>query len=253
MSSPVVEAMIRLLGAFLVLAVPACADGNERIGLFWGRHPDVLYGIETREPVVALTIDDGPDPENTRALLDLLARHDAHATFFLITSRIPGNEALVEEIVAAGHELGNHMVRDRKSVDLAPEEFEREFLRARTSLERFAPIRWFRPGSGWYDDWMVEIVSGHGQQLVLGTVYPLDAQLHWSWLAARFILWRAEPGSIVILHESRGRGRRTIRTLERVLPELARRGQRAVTLSELVASTSAPSDAGASGAHTDPR
>jgi peptidoglycan/xylan/chitin deacetylase (PgdA/CDA1 family) len=181
----------------------------------------VLLGRRPREP--------------TRALLDLLARNDARATFFLISDRIPGNEDLVEEIVRAGHELGNHLTRDEVSLDLGPEKFERELVRSRAMLERFAPTRWFRPGSGWYDDWMVEIAERHGYRIVLGSVYPIDAQLHWSWLAYRFIVWRARPGAIVILHESGGRAERTLRTLGKVLPELRRRGHRMVTLSELMA------------------
>jgi peptidoglycan/xylan/chitin deacetylase (PgdA/CDA1 family) len=192
-----------------------------------------VYSFETSEPAVAVTIDDGPDPESTLPLLELLAHHGARATFFLISDRIPGNEALVEAIVAGGHELANHLTRDEVSVELGPGAFERELLRARDALAPFGPTRWLRPGSGWYDDWMVEIATRHGYRIALGSVYPLDAQLYWSWLAARFILWRAQPGSIVILHESGGRGRRTLKTLSKVLPELERRGHRMVTLSEL--------------------
>jgi len=57
--------------------------------------PGVTYFLETAVPAAALTIDDGPDPDETPAILDVLRDHDAHATFFLIGSRIPGNDLLL--------------------------------------------------------------------------------------------------------------------------------------------------------------
>jgi len=68
--------------------------------------------VETAVPALALTIDDGPDPEETPAILDVLRDHDSHATFFLIGSRIPGNEPLLARMRSEGHELANHSYDD---------------------------------------------------------------------------------------------------------------------------------------------
>src|SRR6188474_804557 len=57
---------------------------------------------------IALTFDDGPDPQWTPAILDVLARHGAHATFFVIGSKVNENPELTRRIVAEGHELGVH-------------------------------------------------------------------------------------------------------------------------------------------------
>lgn len=149
-------------------------------GYFNGGQAGVLYDIDTEVKAVALTIDDGPDPSWTMRLLDVLAAHDAHATFFLIGARIEGNEELVDAIVASGHELGNHMTRDEPSIELEPPEFEDELSRAHQLLSRWAEPRFLRPGSGWYDERMLEIASRHGYRLALGSVYPLDANLAWS-------------------------------------------------------------------------
>jgi peptidoglycan/xylan/chitin deacetylase (PgdA/CDA1 family) len=202
------------------------------LDLYAERHADVVYSVDTDEPVVALTIDDGPDPVSTRQILDVLARHDARATFFLIAERVPGNE-VVEAIVDAGHEVGNHLTRDEPSIDLEPEAFERELLEAHRVLSGFAAPRWFRPGSGWHDDAMLEILERHAYRCALGSAYPLDAQVPSTWFATRVVLWRAEPGAIIILHDRGARGERTVQTLERLLPELGRRGYRVVSLSEL--------------------
>ncbi|MEE9579507.1 MAG: polysaccharide deacetylase family protein, partial [Gemmatimonadota bacterium] len=74
--------------------------------------PEVLYFVETDRPTVALTIDDGPDPATTARILDVLERHGARATFFLITDRVPGNEAILRRILDEGHEIGNHLTRE---------------------------------------------------------------------------------------------------------------------------------------------
>ena len=196
-------------------------------------NPDVLYSVDTSASVVALTIDDGPDPDTTPALLDLLARNEAHATFFIITSRVAGNEGLLRRMVAEGHELGNHLCRDEPSIRLSPEEFERQLVASDEILSEFAAMRWLRPGSGRYNARMLETIDKYGYQCALGSVYPFDPHIRWSWFSRRFILSTVEEGSIVILHDWGSRGRRTAKTLASVLPALRKRGFRIVTLTEL--------------------
>ncbi len=194
----------------------------------------MLYFIETEESLVALTIDDGPDPETTPSILQLLARHHARATFFLISDRVDGNAALVRRAVAEGHELGNHLTRDEPSIALSSDEFAEALREAHATLARFAPVRWVRPGSGWYDREMLSIIAAHGYRAALGSVYPYDALIPSSRFAAQHVLRKVRPGSIIILHDGGARGARTAQTLEAILPELARRGLQVVTLSELI-------------------
>src|SRR3954452_8576895 len=65
---------------------------------------DVLWYVGTADPVFALTFDDGPAPESTPRLLEVLARHQAKATFFLVGERVEAHPHLVEAIIAGGHE-----------------------------------------------------------------------------------------------------------------------------------------------------
>jgi len=198
------------------------------------RSPYVVYFVETEQPVVALTIDDGPDPSTTPQILDLLDRHDARATFFLITSRIPGSEDIVVRMVEEKHELANHLTADKRSVLLPPAEFERQLLEAHDTLSQFADVRWFRPGSGWYNAKMLATVHEHGYRCALGSVHPFDPQIASARFSARYILSNVRPGSIIILHDYGARGERTFTALATILPELDRRGFRVVTLSELL-------------------
>jgi peptidoglycan/xylan/chitin deacetylase (PgdA/CDA1 family) len=217
----------------LIAGVVLVFQPDKVVAILAKHSPDVVYLVDTQEPVVALTIDDGPDPVGTPRILDVLRQHDAHATFFLITSRIPGNEEIVVHTVEEGHELANHLTTDDPSIVLPPAEFERQLLESHRALSRFSDAHWFRPGSGWYNAEMLSILHQHGYRCALGSVYPFDPQIPSTWFASHYVLRNVRPGSIIVLHDYGARGERTASALATILPELNRRGFRVVTLSEL--------------------
>jgi peptidoglycan/xylan/chitin deacetylase (PgdA/CDA1 family) len=198
------------------------------------RSPEVLYSVDTQTPVVALTIDDGPDSTSSPLILDVLEKYDAHATFFLISEHIPGNEEIVRQMIAEGHELGNHLTADEPSIGLPLEEFEQDLIEADEILSEFTDVQWVRPGSGWYNEEMLAIMEKHGFRCALGSVYPYDPQIGFYWYSAQYVLWKVKPGAVVVLHDYDTRGYRTAKALEIILPELEERGYRVVTLSELI-------------------
>jgi peptidoglycan-N-acetylglucosamine deacetylase len=220
--------ILALIGFGILLTAPAWF--TDRIEAL---HPGCLYRVSTQAPVVALTIDDGPDSISTPLILAELELEKARATFFLISDRIQGQEKLVGEIVRRGHELGNHFTTDRPSIGLSAQEFETDLLQAHRILTRYGRPRWARPGSGWYSRKMIGILERHGYRCALGSVYPFDAAIPAPHFSVEYILRRTAPGAVLILHDGGGRGRRTAQVLRVVLPELRRRGYRVVTLSEL--------------------
>ncbi len=197
------------------------------------RHPDVLFSMDTPEPLVALTIDDAPHLALTPAILDVLAEHGARATFFVIGERVPGNEGTVRRIVEEGHELGNHLMADAPSIRLSAAAFERQLLQTHDLLARFGPVRWFRPGGGWYSRGMLRQLRRYGYRCALGSAYAYDCHIRSAWYVSRHILRNTRPGAVIILHDGHERRWRTVTVLRRVLPELERRGYQVVTLSEL--------------------
>lgn len=198
------------------------------------RWPGVTFHVQTPAPVVALTIDDGPDPEGTPAVLEALARHGARATFFLVSDRVAGNGDLVRRILGEGHEIANHLTQVRPSICLSAADFERQLLEAHAALSAFGEVRWFRPGSGWFNRRMLAQVARHGYRCALGSVHPYDAQLPFTpWMAWR-VARGASPGAVIILHDGPRMGGRTAAALERALPRLRARGLRVETLSVLV-------------------
>jgi peptidoglycan/xylan/chitin deacetylase (PgdA/CDA1 family) len=225
-----VAAMIILAAGIVTWTVPEWLI--DRMAAWY---PGCLYRVATNQPLIALTIDDGPDLETTPLILDELHRHGARATFFLIAERVRGRERLVRNLVAEGHELGNHFTQDRPSIRLSAGAFESDLVHAHEVLAPYGAVKWARPGSGWYSDSMIATMERHGYRCALGSVYPLDAAIPSGSLAVSYILRNARPGSIVVLHEGGGRGRRTAKVLAQLLPELHRRGYRVVSLSELAA------------------
>ncbi|NUQ38785.1 MAG: polysaccharide deacetylase family protein [Caldilineales bacterium] len=197
---------------------------------------DVLYYVDTPAPMVALTIDDSPHPRLTPHIVQMLAAHQATATFFILGAQVPHNEGLLADIVARGHELGNHLMTDDPSIRLQPAEFAQQLRRTHELLLPYGPSRWFRPGSGWYNRRMLRQAAALGYRCVLGSIYPYDAQLHHPPLLSAYVLNNVFPGGIITLHDGDWRRRQTLTVLEKVLPELRQRGYQVVSLSTLVAS-----------------
>ena len=235
-----------LLAVGSVVGIPvlfmACAPRvltGTAAALFPGCRYDVRIADAQRHPLVALTIDDAPDAGTTPAILDTLRAYGARATFFVITNQVDAARNMPDPIVTRmlreGHEIGNHLTRDRPAVRLDSATFEQDLAQADSVLRRYGSVHWVRPGSGWYSRRMVRAMRRAGHECALGSVYPIDAGLGWPWLSARYILAHARPGAIIILHDRGIRGERTAAVLGEVLPALRARGYQTVTLSELVA------------------
>jgi peptidoglycan-N-acetylglucosamine deacetylase len=196
--------------------------------------PSVLFCAATRERVVALTLDDGPDPVVTPRILDVLARRGARATFFVIGERAQRHTSLLHRIAREGHELANHTWQDQPSVLLDPAEFERSLQRTDRVISVVGSARWFRPGSGWVSPGMIAMARAHGYRCVLGSVYPQDAIISWKWWLCEDVVRRIHPGAIIIMHEGRPERAHVVDALDEVLKRLAGLGYSIVSVSELV-------------------
>lgn len=195
--------------------------------------PDVTFFMDTDRPNIALTIDDAPDPVTTEQILDVLDRHDARATFFLMGEAAREHQAIVDRIVADGHELGNHTMRDEPSIRLSPEPLQTSIQQTHDILSQSGPVKWFRPGSGWYSNAMLDVARQQRYRTALGSAFPFDTHVHSSRFATWYVLGNARPGTIIVLHDGGDRGERTVATLEKLLPALQEQGYRVMSLSQL--------------------
>jgi peptidoglycan-N-acetylglucosamine deacetylase len=191
---------------------------------------------------IALTFDDGPG-EWTPAILDLLARHAAQATFFYLGERVQGLAQVVRRAVAEGHEPGNHLFSHRHPEALSDEEIRDEVVRTAVEIERATgtAASLLRPPYGEEPERVAAIGAElHLGPVVLWSIDPEDWRSPPAEAIVEQVLEEARAGAIVDLHDGWGRTPRdrqpTVEALERLLPELRTRGFELVTVSELLAS-----------------
>ena len=198
-------------------------------------------GIELRQEGVdgvALTFDDGPHPQGTPTVLEILREHDAVATFFLAGEQVARRPALAAEIVAAGHRVELHYHRHRDLLRLTPGEFLDDAERARATIEEASgqAIADYRPPYGIFSAATLRSVRRRGWRPVLWSRWGRDWTRH---ATASSIARRAsvgvEAGDVVLLHDAdyysaRGSWVRTAAALPLILEELESRGLKTASL-----------------------
>lgn len=196
----------------------------------------VATRFETSSPEVWLTIDDGPDAEDTEAILAILRKHTAKATFFVKGSLAAARPELVRAMAADGHEIANHS-HDHPSATfwcLPPGAIRREIDRCNDAIASIlgAPPSRFRAPVGMKNPFVHPHLAARGMTLVAWSSRGFDGVDGFDLEAtvAR-VLRDARPGAIVLLHQGvRGRdgSLASARCIERVLEGLAARGLRCV-------------------------
>lgn len=194
---------------------------------------------------IALTFDDGPS-ESTPAVLELLARHGARATFFQCGCHVRRLPEITRSAAAAGHEIGNH-TDSHSALYLRSAAFiHEEIARAQESIAAAAgaPPRWFRPpyGARWFG--LRAAQKSHGLTGVMWSTIGRDWTLPPAAIVER--MKRAtRPGAILCLHDGRELATNpaigpTLAALAELLPWWEEEGYELLTLSELFKSPAAP-------------
>jgi peptidoglycan/xylan/chitin deacetylase (PgdA/CDA1 family) len=181
---------------------------------------------------VALTFDDGPHPEGTPAVLELLARAGARGTFFVIGEQVQRRPELVARIAAAGHEVALHGYRHRLQLRLTPAQVADDIARGAAAIEDVVgsgPLRWHRPPYGIYSPAGLRAARAAGLSPLLWSRWGRDWR---KFTTPRRIAGRATrsviAGDVILLHDadfysSRGSHRRTVAALTLIIAELNRR------------------------------
>jgi len=183
---------------------------------------------------IALTFDDGPGAV-TGALLDVLERHGAHATFNVLGERIAGRERLLRRAARDGHEIGVHGWSHGDHRD-APDARAGDAARTADAVMAVCGTRprLFRPPFGLTNRRLEDAVATYGLRTVLWDVDPRDFQAPGAEVIYRRTLSAIRPGSIVLLHDDRPELAATAVAVDALLAELRRRAWPAVTVSELL-------------------
>jgi len=183
---------------------------------------------------VALTFDDGPHPEGTPAVLEVLREHDAVATFFLAGEQVVQRPSLVAEIVAAGHRVELHCYRHRNQLRLGARSLLDDADRAKAAIEEAGgqEVLDYRPPLGIFSAVGLRAVRSRGWRPVLWSLWGRD----WDKRATPTSIARrasagARAGDVLLLHDAdyysaRGSWIRTVAALPMILEDLGERGLR---------------------------
>lgn len=206
---------------------------SRRVFRYISRH--LICNVPLREKKVAFTFDDGPNPDLTPRLLDLLDEHAARGTFFLIGRNVERYPQLAAEIARRGHEIGNHTQNHLAIADLPPAQAYAEINECALRLKRLTGSigAWFRPSQTQYATAAIrELAARAGYPTCLS--YDVDSRDYTDPPAAavvRTTLSAAGPGSIVSLHFGHPA---TVTAMPEILDGLGRRGLSPVTVTELL-------------------
>lgn len=200
-----------------------------------------LPEAQARRDLVALTFDDGPDPEVTPAVLDLLERANARATFFCIGSRAEANASLVSSIRARGHGVENHTYTHPNSFALhGPGWMKEQILQGQRAIEDSGGGRplFFRAPAGIRSPWLGAVVARAGLSLVSWSRRGYDTVTRSSGRVAHRLAKGLRAGDILLLHDGSSArdqdGRPVVlRALERTLESIDRQGLRSEALHRL--------------------
>ncbi|GAA1599599.1 bifunctional polysaccharide deacetylase/glycosyltransferase family 2 protein [Actinoplanes couchii] len=190
---------------------------------------------------IALTFDDGPDPEWTPKVLEVLERHDAHATFFVVGSQVARHPQLTKQIVTGGNELGLHTFTHPNMQRLAPWRRELELSQTqmaiakatgtRTHLARFP----YSSKNAAIDEVNWKLVQEAGALGYLVVVNDTDSE-DWQRPGVDRIVQNATPPgdqpAVMLFHDAGGDRAQTVAALDRFIPAMKARGYRFTTVTE---------------------
>ena len=200
---------------------------------FSGSTVSYSRGLSTN-PYVAMTFDDGPHPQNTPRLLDILRARNIKATFYVIGGNVDRYPQIVRRIVAEGHEIGNHTYTHRKLTSLSDSEVTKEMQRTEDAIVRAAGVkpRTMRPPYGaLLQRQRSNVFGGFGYPTIMWSVDPNDWKRPGPSVVKSRILDGAHNGAIILAHDLHAP---TVDAMPGTFDGLLSRGFQFITVSQLL-------------------
>jgi peptidoglycan-N-acetylglucosamine deacetylase len=231
---------------------PELSDAAGPVGETKG-HGRVIWSAVVDQRVVALTFDDGPFPEFTPTVLDILGQRGIRATFNVMGYNAEKHPDLIKAEVEAGHEIGNHTWTHLDLAYLTPAETRRQLMKGRQAIEDVAGVktRFFRPPRGELTGVAARYSVQMGYDVLLWSLAGDVPGFEEPQAVIDHVRQGIAPGSIIALHDGLGRGTFSLRSrgtaslrerrsaevkaLPDVLDLAMERGYRFVTVGELMA------------------
>lgn len=223
----------------VLLTAAGLAPRSRLLGSNWTRLP----GTAAEAARIALTLDDGPDPQITPRVLELLERHGARATFFCIGERVAAHAALARELIARGHAIENHSQRHLLHFSLlGPRRLRAEIERAQETIGAAtgeAP-RFFRAPAGLRNPFLDPLLQQLGLQLASWTRRGFDTLERRPERVFGALARGLAAGDILLLHDGHAARTRSgspvvLEVLPRLLAALSGAGLTPVRLRDALA------------------
>ena len=199
------------------------------------REPAQYSSTPTARRVIALTFDDGPHPELTPKLLDILRQNGVRATFFVVGSNVKAYPEIARRIVAEGHEIANHSWSHPALTKLGAAGLHHEIEDTNAAIESATgrrPVN-MRPPSGAINPRVREyLTKGLNMNIILWSVDPLDWKRPGAQVVAQRLVDGASPGGILLAHDIHPG---TVEAIPGVIEQLKARGYAFATVSQLIA------------------
>jgi len=193
-----------------------------------------VSAVHVDGPYIALTFDDGPHQKLTPRLLDLLAEHHIHVTFFVIGENAAEHPEILQRAVREGHEIGNHTWSHPNLAKMTDENVRSQIQRTEEAIRSAIGSQptLFRPPYGSVTAHQKRFIHDElGYEIILWEVDPLDWKNPGPNVVSSRILKETRPGSIVLAHDIHAQ---TIQAMPATLTELEAKGFKFVTVSELL-------------------
>ncbi len=150
------------------------------------------------EKVIYLTFDDGPIPEATPEILDILAKYDAHATFFMVGDNVRKYQAIFDEVRRRGHGIGNHTFHHLNGWHTPPGAYIDDVHRCREYFDS----KLFRPPYGRFTPSQYFLLHKH-YRFILWSVLTYDFHRHVTPVQClEYAIGHTRSGSVVVFHDS---------------------------------------------------
>ena len=185
-------------------------------------YPNAIWRMDPSEKAVYLTFDDGPIPEATPFVLDVLRRYGIRATFFVVGDNVRKHPDIFRQVVEAGHRIGNHTFNHIGGFRWPSDKYLSNTDKAQEIIESMmpaagdAPAPLFRPPHGWMRTMQYKVIRHYGYKIIMWDLVTRDYSRR---LTADDVLANvkryARNGSIITFHDSL----RSIDKLHIMLPE----------------------------------
>lgn len=166
-----------------------------------------VWSISTNDPKVYLTFDDGPTPEITEWVLELLKRYNAKATFFCIGNNIEKHPEIFKKIITDGHAIGNHTFNHVKGWKTSNHKYFEEVDHCEKSIQNLSvnstQTKLFRPPYGKIKPSQSKVLRNKGYKVIMWDVLSVDFDKNTSAeKCLSNVTKNIENGSIIVFHDS---------------------------------------------------